>query len=195
VVEALQKVYLTGGLDADIERVKHAIGAANSIVYEFSQGAGAPCVAGSTVVALLLAADRGAVLWAGDSRAYQFRGASTRQLTADHSAPEGDGAITRAVGAEAVLAVDVVQFEVRGGDRFLLCSDGLYSELEPARLWHLVVEGELEAAAERLTAAVLATPARDNFTAIVIGKNPAAAVKEIITYADNDSARDRTFLA
>lgn len=194
-VDALQKVYLTGGLEADIDRVKLAIGTANSIVYHFSQGSDAPCVAGSTLVALLLTADRGAVLWAGDSRAYQFRGASTRQLTVDHSAPEGDGAITRAVGGEATIAVDVVQFEVQGGDRFLLCSDGLHSELELPQLWRLVVDGDLETAAARLTNAVLATPARDNFTAIVIGKNPAAAQTEIMPHGHSDAAQDRAFPA
>ena len=87
---------------------------------------------GSTVVALLVRGTRCAVLWAGDSRVYRWRGGRLEQLTRDHSLAESDGAtgrdahaITRAVGGEATLTLDVHRDGVRAGDRFLLCSDGL----------------------------------------------------------------------
>ena len=71
-----------------------------------------PVRSGSTVVALLARGTRCAILWAGDSRVYRLREGQLDQLTRDHSVAESAGAadvattaITRAVGAEALLTL------------------------------------------------------------------------------------------
>ena len=101
---------------------------------------------GSTVAALLARGRHGVCLWAGDSRLYRFRDGALEQITQDHALveelvergvltrdqavdhPHGN-LVTRAVGAADRLFVDVEIFELREGDVFLLCSDGLEKEL------------------------------------------------------------------
>src|ERR1700722_4721780 len=108
----------------------------------------------STVVALILREDHFACLWAGDSRAYLVRRGVVEPLTVDHTivqdlltagtiGPEealehpDANVITRAIGAgEQDPDLDKRMGEVVKGDRFLLCSDGVFktlSELELVR--------------------------------------------------------------
>jgi len=84
----------------------------------------------STVVVLLVRGGRCAILWAGDSRVYRWRAGQLERMTRDHSFGDVDGhevstAVTRAVGVQSDLSLDLRQDTVRAGDRFLLCSDGL----------------------------------------------------------------------
>jgi protein phosphatase len=96
----------------------------------------------STVVALLVGAESAAVAHVGDSRCYCWRDGSLELLTTDHTvaqqmvedgtiAPEQAGhalygnVLTRAVGQGEQLSVGTRGVDVRPGDRFLLCSDGL----------------------------------------------------------------------
>ncbi|MEM1231522.1 MAG: type VI secretion system-associated protein TagF [Pseudomonadota bacterium] len=124
----------------------------------------------TTVVALVLQERQATVLWAGDSRAYRLRAGVLTQLMQDHA---GDGlgdhnVITRAVGGEAALQLDLATSDVQSGDRFLLCTDGVYRELSEEQLRTLLDEGNAEAACAALAEAVLETPAKDNFTAVLV---------------------------
>jgi type VI secretion system protein ImpM len=129
---------------------------------------------GSTVVALLARGTRYAVLWAGDSRAYRWRDGRLEQLTRDHSLIEGDGngagshAITRAVGGEAVLELDIHRDRVYRGDRFLLCSDGLTRTVSHEELERCLANNDIQRTVEALIAAALETGGPDNVTAVVI---------------------------
>ena len=134
--------------------------------------------AGSTVVALVLRDAQWAVTWVGDSRAYLFRGGGLTQLTVDHSllnhaSIAGEiaartGIITRAVGAARELQLDEVVGELRSGDRFLLCSDGVHGVLSPKALALALSVGEPEVAARKVLEAALAAEAGDDVTAIVV---------------------------
>lgn len=104
---------------------------------------------------LLVAYLRGNILYfsnVGDSRGYVCRKDTLVQITEDHTYVnqllkeghitreqaknhENKNMITRAVGAEERVDVDLFKIEVRAGDRILLCTDGLYGEVE---------EGEME---------------------------------------------------
>ena len=94
----------------------------------------------------------------GDSRAYRFSDGRLIQLTDDHSlvasmvrdgviAPadaRADGRrniITRALGAEDRVEVDIVTSDRRPGDRILVCSDGLHGQVEDAAIAAVVGEG------------------------------------------------------
>ena len=98
-------------------------------------------------VALLAGGDHASVLWAGDSRAYLYRGGKLMQLSHDHSQvaelvsrglltpeqAEGHPAanvITRAVGVVDILELDSETLPIAEDDTILLCSDGLYRELD-----------------------------------------------------------------
>ncbi|WP_277183830.1 protein phosphatase 2C domain-containing protein [Caballeronia sp. BR00000012568055] len=139
---------------------------------------------GSTVV--LLAARDGACvyLWAGDSRIYLLRRGRLTQLTRDHSHVEelkargqltaeealhhpAQHLITRAVGALDVLELDEDSVDLRDGDTFLLCSDGLSNELSEEEMADELAEPDCQLAAQRLLEIALSRGGRDNISVIV----------------------------
>jgi serine/threonine protein phosphatase PrpC len=135
----------------------------------------------STVVVLLARGPSCAILWVGDSRLYRWRAGKLEQLTQDHSVQNSGGildgqtssnAITRAVGVQDVLSLDVLRGKVLSGDRFLLCSDGLSRTLSDAQIESLMAEGDLGAAVHGLIAATLAAGAPDNVTALIAEAYP-----------------------
>jgi serine/threonine protein phosphatase PrpC len=139
-------------------------------------------IIGSTAVVLLAAENRGAVLWAGDSRLYRYRGGAIEQITRDHSLAadamaaglleQGENAhcnvITRAVGAEDTLEVEHLYMDLVDGDRYLLCSDGLDKELSPDVIGVILGQGDCESSACALIKTALEHGARDNVTVVVM---------------------------
>lgn len=142
-------------------------------------------IMGSTVVALLVEDRRAVCIWAGDSRCYLWRGQRLYQLSRDHSlqqqlideqqmsleqaqAHPAAQALTRAIGAEELLRLDVLELEVYSGDVFLLCSDGLYQGLSSNALGNALSLTAPNLALERLFKCALRGAARDNLTAVVI---------------------------
>jgi serine/threonine protein phosphatase PrpC len=132
---------------------------------------------GSTVVALLARGSRFAVLWAGDSRMYRLRDGLLEQVTQDHSLAAVDAAaatgedvnaVTRAVGGEAILALDQRRDRVRSGDRFLLCSDGLTRAVSEEQITQWMGHEDLRHAVDGLIQATLDKGAPDNVTALVV---------------------------
>jgi len=136
----------------------------------------------STIVILLLRGDYYAALWAGDSRIYLWRDGALQRITHDHSlvqemvdagtlSPEAAethpqaNIITRAVGAEAELVLDKAADRRLPGDRFLLCSDGVFKELPEAEMAALVAAG---ADAEALVNRAVEAGGRDNVTVVLV---------------------------
>lgn len=76
--------------------------------------------------------------------------------------------ITRAVGGAAALVVDVVMFDILPGDRFLLCSDGLYNEISREQIAATLGQGSVEQCARSLIDQAVQNGARDNVSVIVI---------------------------
>ncbi|KQR84079.1 PP2C family protein-serine/threonine phosphatase [Sphingomonas sp. Leaf343] len=182
VVARLGAVALTGNLDHDCEAVADALAAANAEVVEAGRVAGRTI--GTTVAALLLAEGRAACLWVGDSRVYRLRGGTLRQMTRDHSQvdqlvaagiirPEEAAdhplanVVTRAIGGEPDLALDVVEDALSPGDVFLVCSDGLNKCLSDAEIAGLLA-GAPSSACDALVRAVLARGAPDNVSVVVV---------------------------
>jgi serine/threonine-protein phosphatase Stp1 len=140
---------------------------------------------GSTVVAVLADERAFVCLWAGDSRVYRVRAGGLQRLTRDHSlvqelvdlgeinAAEAEGhpnanVITRAVGADATLKLDLVEGDVRPGDVFLLASDGLTRLISDDELrTGLQAEG-LEATADRFLDTCLERGAPDNVSLVIL---------------------------
>jgi protein phosphatase len=137
-----------------------------------------PIVSGSTVAIFVARQASCALLWAGDSRIYRLRQGNLAQLTTDHTwaaglnlqeyGDEADHAITRAVGGEDTLLLDVRREQVHVGDRYLLCSDGLTHELTDGEIAALLRQGDVRQCAQSLIDATLQAGARDNVTVVVV---------------------------
>ncbi len=137
---------------------------------------------GSTVVVLIVRGEVGVALWAGDSRLYRMRGRLMSQITRDHN-PVSDlldsgsitedealnadtHIITRAVGGQRDLHLDVAVFDVQPGDTMLLCTDGLYREIEPQSIYD-ALQHDVDKAVTILMRDCLQGPARDNVSLVV----------------------------
>jgi serine/threonine protein phosphatase PrpC len=179
VCEALAGFRPGATFEDSIDALRQHISDVNHELYSMSIRAIAPVQSGSTVVMLLAQGDSCAALWAGDSRVYRLRDGQLVQITMDHSwaaelqlrgimGDPMDHTISRAVGGEATLLLDVKRDRVLSGDRYLLCSDGLYRELSALQMAALMAQGEIERCTQALLEATLATAARDNVTLIVV---------------------------
>lgn len=178
VCEGLQGLTAEGTLDEAIEVLRQRMSDVNRRLYEASVRRINPIVSGSTVAMLLVRGTSCAVLWAGDSRVYRWRQKRLMQLTTDHTwaaelnlqhaEEEADHAITRAVGGESTLALDVRRDKVQLGDRYLLCSDGLTRELNESQIAAAMSAADVQSCAKQLIDATLRAGARDNVTVVVV---------------------------
>jgi protein phosphatase len=172
------------GEDVLVELVAEA----NRRIYERSTTDPDAAGMGTTVTALLVDEAGGtiAVAHVGDSRAYVFRGGELSQLTDDHSlvgelvrsgrlTPEDAeqhphrSVITRVVGTESTVDVDVETIRPEPADLYILCSDGLTDMLPDPQVAAAVVNGQGDPAAiaEALVAAANGAGGIDNITVIV----------------------------
>lgn len=178
VCEGLQGLSAGGTLEQAAEVLRQRMSDVNRRLYEASVRPINPIVSGSTVVALMVRRTACAVLWAGDSRVYRWRQQQLTQLTTDHTwaaelnlqhaDEEADHAITRAVGGESTLALDMRRDRVRLGDRYLLCSDGLTRELSEAQIAAAMSSPDVQSCAKALIDATLQAGARDNVTVVIV---------------------------
>lgn len=176
----------------DARAMRESVEAALASVNRGLRPADGRVVSGSTVAVLLLCGRHFAVLWAGDSRVYRAGPDGFAQVTRDHSLAQelvdsGELAqedarghpmsnrITRAVGAAEDLVLDGAQGELKPGDAFLLCSDGLTRHVEDAEIGAALERMSPQAAADHLLDTTLARGGADNVTAVVLALRPAEA--------------------
>lgn len=166
--------------------LEDAVHAACREVYRKAQEVSEMRGMGTTIVALLVAGDRGFAVHVGDSRAYLVREGCAFALTRDHSVLNDlvrSGEITqqkaqteyanyrhslsRAVGVCEDVEVDSTDFEILPGDLFLLCSDGLTHYLKDGEIGPLAAEvrGDLAAA---FVSIANERGGQDNITSIVV---------------------------
>lgn len=185
IVEALATVAAQPTLDGMLLAVEEALRNVNQGLLELAITERKRTI-GSTVVALIAAQNHVICLWVGDSRIYRSRKGRLEQLTQDHamveemvqvgllsrdeaeSHPQANR-ITRAVGATAALFTDLEIYRLEAGDRFLLCSDGLYKELSEPEIARTLANGnDRENLADVLIQQALQHEARDNITAVIV---------------------------
>ena len=121
----------------------------------------------------------------GDSRCYVVRRGRIYQVSEDHSLVNEQlkaGAITldearhsrfkniitRSVGFEADVAVDMMGLEVESGDRLVICCDGLSNLVDDQEILDVVSAAPLETAPERLVDLANERGGDDNITVIVV---------------------------
>jgi serine/threonine protein phosphatase Stp1 len=198
IVAALGKIGLSRDLDTAGEEARAAIAEANEAILAEAKVRGKQM--GSTVVALIVAEGRYAILWVGDSRAYLLRDGAFALLSRDHTQvqemvtrglmtaeqaathPMGH-ILSRAVGVQAEVAVDTVTGDVRPGDIFLLCSDGLHGYVDEAEISGRLGREAPERALDQLIELTLANGAPDNVTAIAVWANEPT----LLSFADPKS--------
>ncbi|KZE91446.1 PP2C family protein-serine/threonine phosphatase [Microbacterium sp. TNHR37B] len=189
---------LAGRDDVSVDDVTRAVDAAHSAVGSIA--AATSRGAGSTLTAVLAVRHDGELRWLvvniGDSRVYRLVGDRLEQVTVDHSVAQemvdagrlsreemaafpGRNVITRAVGEERSPA-DYWLLPIVTGERLLLCSDGLTTELsDEAIRAGLLMGGAPGRTAQALVAQAVTVGGRDNVTAVVIdvvagGASPSA---------------------
>ena len=143
---------------------------------------------GTTVVAWLLTAEGQCfIAHVGDSRAYRLRQGALKRLTSDHSMVQqmiDDGilgeaealtapnrnVITRALGLDSKVKVDVRSWVHMPGDLYLLCSDGLTDLIPEAEINQLLDEGahDLPAVAKKLVGRANEAGGHDNISVLLI---------------------------
>lgn len=142
---------------------------------------------GTTIVAAVFDEDRLTLAHVGDSRAYRLRGEALVQITKDHSLVQEQidaglvdpasaayalhrNLVTRAVGVDPEMEVELHAHSVQAGDVYLLCSDGLSDMLDIDAIGRILQEhpASLEAACEALVAEANAKGGHDNISVILI---------------------------
>jgi serine/threonine protein phosphatase PrpC len=184
VVKAVQSVGPAASAPDLLARFKDRIHRANAELLELAGGDG-DAVMGATVAALLVFGGHFACVWSGDSRVYRVRMGTISQLSKDHTEVQElidrgkimpseakswprRNVVTRAVGVFEDPALEVVQGELRDGDTFVLCSDGLTGHVGDDEILRSASQFQPQEACEKLIQLTLDRGAEDNVTVIVV---------------------------
>jgi PPM family protein phosphatase len=175
-----------------LQVLEHAIQAACGAVHSRAQAEPDKRGMGTTATVLLIAGGpdqmRGFIAHVGDSRVYLARQNQVHVLTEDHSLmnelvrrgklnreqiesspyKQYKNAVTRAVGVYGSVEVDTFDFDILPGDRFLLCSDGMYAYVDETDLPKQLAEGEIKEVPRNLVTMANTGGGHDNITAVVI---------------------------
>lgn len=177
----------------DPQTLAELIRSANAAIWEKARVDPALRGMGTTCTLVLLDGATAHIAHVGDSRAYLLRDRSLQQLTEDHTlvarmVKEGRlrpeeaehhpqrSIITRALGVDADVEVDLSNLELVAGDRLMLCSDGLSSMIDSAAIETTLKEqSDPQAAADALVGLANAAGGEDNITVVVIDVNDRGA--------------------
>lgn len=175
-------------LSVEENRLITGIKVANKRIFEASTRYREVHGMGTTVVGALFSRERGRMYVAhvGDSRAYRIRNGEITQLTRDHSLLNDyllvmpdmtqeqrdelpKNVITRALGMQDSVVVDLVPEQPQAGDLYVLCSDGLSGMLADEVICELVTSAaNVEEAARVLVERANANGGEDNITVVVL---------------------------
>jgi protein phosphatase len=167
--------------------LRDAILRANKIIHQTAQSQPQCEGMGTTLVACLFFDDRVSVAHVGDSRLYRMRDNRFEQITLDHSLLQelvdrgfysqeeaqrstNRNYVTRALGVEPQVEVEVQEIEVRKGDYFLMCSDGLPDMVEDEDI-HLTINtfnNSIDTVGEQLIKLANDNGGRDNVSIVLV---------------------------
>jgi serine/threonine protein phosphatase PrpC len=185
-----------GSAAEDFQQLVEQIKTANQRVLERGEADRDLRGMGTTLTAILASDGRAHVAHVGDSRAYVLRVGNLQQLTEDHTlvqrmVREGRlteeeahthpqrSIVTRALGVDENIPIDELTLDLKEGDRFLLCTDGLSSMLERDTIQQILQsEPDPQAACDRLVEEANQAGGDDNITVVlldVVGDDEAAA--------------------
>lgn len=166
--------------------LRETVAKANSAIYNVSQSQPQCAGMGTTLVAAVFSDNRVSVGHIGDSRMYRLRDETLTQLTEDHSllneqlkagliTPEqakvsnNKNLVTRALGIDPEVKLELNEFDVEPGDIYLLCSDGLSDlvEDEEIELTLSTLSANLALAAHQLVQMANDNGGKDNISVIL----------------------------
>jgi serine/threonine protein phosphatase PrpC len=205
-VEILEEAFRHQKSGDDVEDLMEiAIQRANASIFQMSREQQKFSMMATTIVALHLDGRRATVGHVGDSRLYSLApGGRIKRETEDHSVVEEEvkagrmtreqaanhpsrNVISRALGAEQSVEVDLRTFDVEEGTLFLLCSDGITRHLPDREIESLLRERDtLEAACEEMKRLCFERGAEDNLTAVAVRVGARAARPAGGARADED---------
>ena len=167
--------------------LRDAIHRANKVINQTAQSQPQCEGMGTTLVASLFYDNKVSIAHVGDSRMYRLRGNRFEQITMDHSLLQelvdrgfysqeeaqrstNRNYVTRALGVEANVEVEVQEIEVQKGDYFLMCSDGLPDMVEDEDI-HLTIStfaNDVRTVGEQLIKLTNDNGGRDNVSVILV---------------------------
>jgi len=175
------------GRSLESRALVEAIKTANAVIHAASLAKPEQAGMGTTIVAVTFNDRRLTVAHVGDSRLYRYRYGALTPVTEDHSmvqellrrgliTPEeartsvNRNLVTRALGVDPAVEVDVNEQTFEDGDVYLLCSDGLNDVLTDEEIAAKLAEsgGDLTAAARQMIAEVNARGGPDNVSIVLI---------------------------
>jgi PPM family protein phosphatase len=169
VIESLRAHDVDVGADALLKVLGHAVTQANADVAQRAAEDSARFGMGTTLTAMLWSGDKAALVHIGDSRAFRLRDGQLRQITEDHvlgnlvsNAGSLAPVLSRYLDGRTDRSPDLSLRELRAGDRYLICSDGLSPVVS----------------AEAISAALAAA------------KDPADAVRHLVALAEEAGGPD-----
>ena len=190
-VELVPRLYY-GSASPAPDALREAVEETNRQIYAASLADESKRGMGTTCTALALAGDEAFAAHVGDSRLYMMRDGKVYLLTEDHSAVmemvklglitmdearthEDKNVILRALGTSPEVEVSTLTpFRVRAGDKYLLCSDGLYDLVADEEIEReLSAAEDIHAAGERLIVMAKARGGHDNITVGILELVPA----------------------
>ncbi|MEO8648624.1 MAG: protein phosphatase 2C domain-containing protein [Acidobacteriota bacterium] len=194
-IEILAEAFDNKAESADAEEIMRlAIDRANMAIYQMASDLPQLSSMATTIVALHIAGDVATICHVGDSRLYRLdpEGRLHRE-THDHSVVEEEvragrmtpeqalshpsrNVISRALGAESTVDIDIKTIMVRPNETFLLCSDGITRHIHDEELGGILENGESpQQVCEALKAICFERGAEDNLTAVIVGLASAKA--------------------
>lgn len=178
----------TKDLLPDGEALKEAVRKVNYELWEQQENDASLSGMGTTLTVLWPSKGKMIIGQIGDSRAYLFRNGELSQVTNDHSMvadmvrkgvlTEEQAAchpmrnyITRAVGTEENIETDLTIHDRKQGDRWLVCSDGLYGMITRSQLNQMIQTEDLEKAADEMLQAAMQGGGKDNISLVLLQDN------------------------
>lgn len=171
---------------AESRMLMHAVEKANAAIYQISQEQPQCAGMGTTLVVSLFTDNKFVVGHIGDSRAYRLREGVLKQLTQDHSllqeqinsgliteeqakTSSNKNLVTRALGIDPEVELELKEYDVKVGDLYLLCSDGLNDMVEDEVIQQILIDahGNIELAANLLIKAANDHGGKDNVSVVI----------------------------
>ena len=186
-VDEVMRILTGRGATEPVDDVIHrAIAAANEAIYSRSENNPRLNGMGTTLVSIVVDERRVRIVNVGDSRCYRLRDQHLEQISEDHSLVDEQvrlgrmtaaealrsplrNVITRALGTQSKVTPDLFDLEVKPGDLFLLCSDGLTRELSDGKIEELLCAGcDVQQMCASLVEAANNAGGGDNITSLIV---------------------------